>query len=1117
MNVIKYSDFESKVNTIVLKDSTTIKRTYDKTKNKICGIIDNIENMSSEVKSDIVNLLYTTGGDTGILTDKLIKEQGLDYELASRISSAISNQTSKSDFKHEGKATLGKWETKPDDYTGINDEKYGTAFQCTYIKELNLFFVVIDIDAHHSSTDIPINKIESAIPDEYKDTRVINTASNGKHYYYLSQNPPKKNINSTINIDYKTIFANNVEKTIDNSYKTTGKGGYVVASYRWNYNGTQKEQYTHEKTSNNDILIVDNTDTIIEEIINNLHSSDDISTEEYNKFHNNAKTSNIEASFSRQINYELTDFQDAIMHDETYVANNNLQYDKNGIILFKKENSTTLITYIVAEIISMTHGQHNEVLLALEGGLGHMGLDNDTRKQIMFDALELAGDSTKEHKTQIEKSLKRNGDKRGFTYLENNYSHITKHLTQIRNINSMFSNTITNTNYQCIRIRYMELVTQLFQSIEKEEDKKYLLTLIDRYLNMMGMGLNERNRLLISAYNDFQLKGISTVLQDNINNNDDKTYALLSGGEIKLPKEINKQVGKIKEKLNTLATDLDIQISITEKKMKSDNVQPLINLVERPKSLEAYKRRQIAYNFLRTNNCLKKTEEGNYIFDDVKNNSYIPVDTNNLGNFLSMRYPILKMGIESSELETILSMSGEFDELHNEYYLFNNGVLNLHERTFTQTTDFKDYFTIKKMDCDYLSNNQIINPLNSQPTCLVDKVLREILIPKYNEESDIGYYIDFLERLGSVFNTRIKEKKFACYYGDGDNGKDILIEILKMTFADRCLLATMELLTDDKADLSEYDVVIINELDEHSFDDAIAFIKRITGGEEEGTAKRKHYEHGVIKPKNPSAFFLFTNDIPKVPLTETAFYRREDVIKLQNIFKKTPNENEDNEFQADSSLKDKIKKNKEESLEWIVNAGLTAYYDRYTDEGYFKGFTMTQSAEETQMIVSNTDPLSKFLRETYTVDEDQKETISNSEIRSTYENYCMRHDLTCNTSNLAITMGNKIKEVFGDIKKKATNDTLYFLKIKNEDENSIVYYIDTNYNWWDKKSEMPEDTFDAHEKVYNRIKELHDSSTPITKKLLKQEFHIYNIEEILNNLKENDLIFQGKNTITQNE
>lgn len=232
--------------------------------------------------------------------------------------------------------------------------------------------------------------------------------------------------------------------------------------------------------------------------------------------------------------------------------------------------------------------------------------------------------------------------------------------------------------------------------------------------------------------------------------------------------------------------------------------------------------------------------------------------------------------------------------------------------------------------------------------------------------------MDFLQRVGAAFNTRIKEKKFPCYYGKGDNGKDIVIEILKMAFGDRCLLVTMDILQDDKADLSEYDVVIIDELDKDTFNDAIAFIKRITGGEEEGTVKRRHYSHEVFRPKNPSAFFLFTNDIPKVPLNDTAFYRREDALELKNRFIEKPNPKKNNEFQADSSLKDKIKNAKEDSLKWLINAGLKAYYDCFDDKGYFKGFKMAQTAEETKMIVNNTDPLTKFLNESYTVDLDTK-------------------------------------------------------------------------------------------------------------------------------------------------
>ena len=73
------------------------------------------------------------------------------------------------------------------------------------------------------------------------------------------------------------------------------------------------------------------------------------------------------------------------------------------------------------------------------------------------------------------------------------------------------------------------------------------------------------------------------------------------------------------------------------------------------------------------------------------------------------------------------------------------------------------------MDCDcFFHNNPLeLNPLAHEPVNLWDKTLREIFIPNYepnNPNLDIGYYLDFMERVGSCFNTRIKDKKFACYH-----------------------------------------------------------------------------------------------------------------------------------------------------------------------------------------------------------------------------------------------------------------------------------------------------------------------------------------------------------------
>ena len=1052
-------------------------------------------------------------------------------------SEAVKKKKAKSGGKeHFGKEPLANWEYYPDDYKGFEDTKYGTAFQCCYIKSLGLFFVVIDIDVHNPDTDIPLNNIESAIPDKYKDTYIVNTPSGGRHYYYLSKKPPELSTNS-INIDYKTIFKKDVEKQQDGTYINNGNGGYVVASFRWDENGDKKEHYVHNSSSNDEILIVSSTDDIVKSIYESLHTNGDINDEDYDIF------KGIKSDKSKDIVYEeiqvkldnldtLTRNKNA--HDSAAYIVNGLRYGISGVLLLDKSNGIQIITQKIAEIMSLTHGKHNDVLLALEGGLDHYNFDAKDRRKILYKGLKIVDDYTKEHKTQIENSIKKDKKtthKKGFPYLEKYYPNIKDQLNVIYNARHMFWRIHTKTEYQLLKIPYYALIDVLNEYLIKDTDdevkilvSKEIAQLMNSYLKMKGVSVHERYELIKYTYEQFEVNGISDFIESELNapNKPIPEHSLITAQGFHLSYDLDSRIRKkdsklkdveLKKKLNKLAYDLDIQLSLISYRNYYPKIQPLINLVERPAGLEAYKRRQMANSFLRQHNYLKKTKDGNYIFDDVETNSYIQVDANKLGNYLSRKYPILQLGIESSELETILSISAEFDEIHNEYYMFNNGVLKLHERSFTETTDFSNYFTTKKMDCNYLSDKITIDPIRSNPACLVDRVLREIFIPNYRQNGKdlfTGYYTDFLQRLGSAFNTRIKEKKFPCYYGSGDNGKDIIIEILKMAFSDRCLLVTMEILQDEKADLSEYDVVIIDELDKKTFKDAIAFIKRITGGEEEGTAKRKHYSHEVFRPKNPSAFFLFTNTIPEVPLSDKAFYRREDALELKNRFVDNPKKDKLGEYQADSSLKDKIKNEKEDSLEWLINASLQAYYNCFDDDGFFKGFMMAQTAEETMMIVSNTDTLTKFLRENYVVDEEKVDTVSNAELRDNYQNYCNRNNISCDTTKLAQNMGNTVKKIFGDVKKKATNATRYFLKPKDETDLLTTYYINSTKQWWQVQDQMPEATFETHNNVYNRLVELEKSSTYPTKKQLLEEFPVYDIEEILENLEKANLIFKGK-------
>lgn len=1163
---ISYEDFLEHVYLITLKDSGTIKKSFRNTiresKKEIPTILSgtkDIPQIPETILHKIIISMYE--GDSLKEKAKRISETyKLPFHIILQIVEGLNDSTRLKNkgikFEHEGKRPLGKWLEHPNDYKGFEDDKYGTAFQTTYIPGLGLFFVVIDLDSHDEENDIPMDELMDAVPEKYLNTRIINTPTNGKHLFYLSKKPLKRKDNGNINIDYKTIRNHNVEKTPD-GYKTTGYGGYVVSTFRWSFDGKSKEEYQWDENSNEDILIVENVDDVLSQIYTNLHERGLVSDDDFRNVMELDYEENVEsivddiAIISKNI-HENDNNQNTERND-LLNENDSLKYDNNGLLLLNNDNGIQLLSTQVGEILKKTKGKHRQTLMGLDGGLETLGIPREERVQILLSGLKIANDLTNEHKSQVTLSVGKDRNQRkkiGFPTIEKESPEVAGEIRIIKNIRRIFWGNITPMSYKLIEIPFLEILKMVSQLIEMDTSlhefgddgfdefiQSHISRELDLYLEMLGVGLNERCSLLKQCFlklNRNPQPVFENYVSDKLSHGDEG-YGKTRFGVNLLPykktsfgkrvmgvlsiddEEKNLAVGIVDE-LDKLVISLDLQISQMERiRGEKPYIQPLINLVERPHGFQEYKRRQHASKYLKENDFLKKTKRHDYIFDSVETNSYIEVNPRSLGNFLSKKYPILRLGIEENELKTILSLSDEFDELKNEYYLFNNGVLKLHERTFEETNDFHSYFTIKKMDCDiYFHENPLdLNPLNSTPSCLFDKTMREILIPNYkpfNPNMDISYYLDCLERIGSCFNTRIKDKKFVCYYGKGDNGKGILIEILRIVFGDRFLLVTMDTIQDDKLDLSNYDVLVIDELDEMSFDDAIAFIKRITGGDEDGTAQREHYTHEAYIPKNPSAFFLFTNTIPQVDLSDDAFYRREDAIKLSNKFIVNPHPTHSNEFREDSDLKEKLQSNEDDSIEWIVNASLQAYYNRHDEDGKFLGFTRGQTPAETKMIVSNTNPLTKFLMENYERDDSGENLIKNSTMCENYKNYCLREHLTFHPNEINANMGRAIKNVFGDVKQKKRDGQYYSLKLKTPIEkygdDEVVYLVNDEYSWEDLEYTIPKREYNNYFGVYTRIKELSGVNTPPTKSLLKKEYGMFNIEGMISKMLDVGLIYQ---------
>ena len=74
--------------------------------------------------------------------------------------------------------------------------------------------------------------------------------------------------------------------------------------------------------------------------------------------------------------------------------------------------------------------------------------------------------------------------------------------------------------------------------------------------------------------------------------------------------------------------------------------------------------------------------------------------------------------------------------------------------------------------------------------------------------------------------------------------------------------------------------------------------------------------------------------------------------------------------------------------------------ERHDEDGKFLGFSKGQTSEQTKMIVSDTNPLIKFLMEEYMEDKQKHEMISNARLCENYKNYCLRNNITFDSKNI---------------------------------------------------------------------------------------------------------------------
>jgi len=171
----------------------------------------------------------------------------------------------------------------PKNYTGLNDKTWGTALLCNEIPELEGYLTVIDLD---NKEEVSIGKLKEVFSFIMNKTRVHKTGSGGYHIYLFSREKPTLS-QPPINIDYQkngniVVFDYRYElfsdkKPIDmvnfleehymelsdpDQEKSIGE---FIKSYK-----LAEEKLEYKPINDMDILVVPNSDDILEEGLNKL-------------------------------------------------------------------------------------------------------------------------------------------------------------------------------------------------------------------------------------------------------------------------------------------------------------------------------------------------------------------------------------------------------------------------------------------------------------------------------------------------------------------------------------------------------------------------------------------------------------------------------------------------------------------------------------------------------------------------------------------------------------------------------------------------------------------------------------------------------------------------------
>lgn len=383
------------------------------------------------------------------------------------------------------------------------------------------------------------------------------------------------------------------------------------------------------------------------------------------------------------------------------------------------------------------------------------------------------------------------------------------------------------------------------------------------------------------------------------------------------------------------------------------------------------------------------------------------------------------------EVHTLFQIFRQTKNPNKECINFKNLTFNFNTYQIEEDTTF----TIKNNNFNLLEVEDCVE------NTLVEKTLKEIFINKKNKDESLFY--DFLQRLGASFLSQNKHKFIYMMTGSGDDGKSIILFILRLMHGELSINLKTKNLLDDfyLVNLSNTNVLLFDELTGNSFNkEVIGVLKNITG---RGVVdSRIMYSQETVELQDYGIPFMATNIVPAVPFSDLAYWKRLHLIKLPNKFVDKPiKELGVNEYILNEDLEEKLAQDKD-GIEWLISNSINEYRKCKGD------FYIKQSALDTQFLYDGKNPIRLFI-ENYIVETGNiNDTLSVLKIKYYLLRFCIRNNFNkkdlgvLNTRELSREIGYKIKNKFKNIEKVKRGVIMYKgLKLLLDENDEVEYTI----------------------------------------------------------------------------